>query len=91
MRVGSAGRTPVAATQQVEGGAADGGHDQGVRIARQVTLMFPEADKCLLQDVVRIGLAPGPLARDQPEPGAVFGEPGPPVLAGVGILHAVVI
>jgi hypothetical protein len=56
-----------------------------------VTLMFPKANKCLLQDIVRIGLAPGPLARDQPEPGAVFGEPGPPVLAGMGIVHVQVI
>jgi hypothetical protein len=54
-------------------------------------LMFPKANKRLLQDVIRVGFAAGPLARDQPEPGAMFGEPGPPVLAGMGILHAVVI
>ena len=52
--------------------------------------MFPKANKCLLQNVLGIGVAAGPLARDQPEPGAVFGEPGPPVLAGMGIMHAVV-
>jgi hypothetical protein len=28
------------------------------------------------------------LARDQPEPGAVFGEPGPPILSGMGVVHA---
>ncbi len=49
--------------------------------------MFPEANKCLLHDIVRMGLAPGPLARDQPEPGAVFGEPGPPALARMGVGH----
>ena len=49
--------------------------------------MFPKAYKCLLHDIIGIGLAPGPLARDQSEPGAVFGEPGPPILIGVGIGH----
>jgi hypothetical protein len=53
--------------------------------------MFPKAYKCLLHDIVGIGLAPGPLARNEPEPGAVFGEPGPPILIGVGIGHYVVI
>ena len=52
--------------------------------------MFPKANKCLLEDVFGIGVTAGPLARDQPEPGAVFGEPGPPVLAGMGVMHAVV-
>ena len=49
--------------------------------------MFPKANKCLLQDIVGIGIRAGPLARNQPEPGAVFGEPGPPVLLGMGIVH----
>ena len=53
--------------------------------------MFPKAHKCLLQNIVRIGLAPGPLARDQPEPGAVFGKPGPPVLARMGVRYIQVI
>jgi hypothetical protein len=49
--------------------------------------MFPKAKKCILEDIVRIGLAPGPLARNQKEPGALFGEPGPPVLARMGVGH----
>ena len=83
-----AGGAPVAATQEIKGGAAERGHHEGVRVTGQVTLMFPKTYKCLLDDVVRIGLAPGPLARDEPEPGAVFGEPGPPVLCGMGVVHA---
>jgi hypothetical protein len=27
------------------------------------------------------------LARDEPEPGAVVGEPGPPILIGMGVGH----
>ena len=49
--------------------------------------MFPKAYKCLLQDVVGVGLRARPLTRDQAEPGAVFGKPGPPILLGMGIVH----
>ena len=49
--------------------------------------MFPKAHESLLHHVVRIGFRTGPLARDEPEPGAVLGEPGPPILTGMGIRH----
>jgi hypothetical protein len=56
-----------------------------------VTLVFPKAYKRLLHDIVRIRLGASPLARDEPEPGAVLGEPGPPILIGMGIGHERVI
>ena len=49
--------------------------------------MFPKTYKCLLNDIIGIGFASGPLPRDESEPGAVFGKPGPPILLGVGIGH----
>jgi hypothetical protein len=59
-----AGRPAIATPQEVEGRPAEGSHHEGVWVTRQVTLMFPKAHKCLLQDIVRMGLAPGPLTRD---------------------------
>jgi len=49
--------------------------------------MFPKTNKCLRGDIARSGLTTRPLTRNQPEPDAVFGKPGPPVLARMGVWH----
>jgi len=74
---------------EVHRGATDGGDNEGVGVAGKMALVFPVANEGFLKDVIRIGIRPGPVTRDQPQPGAILGQPSLPVTGsgGRGIGH----
>ncbi len=84
-----AATSSVGLAPEIHRSASDRRNNKRIRVAREMSLVFPVTNEGLLQDVIRIGIRPGPMTRNEPKPGAIFGQPSLPVTGsgGRGIGH----